>query len=475
MSMIGDYIHFHKDNYKKWGTSKVGRSISNINIQSIPLASYFNDSQIQQLIMESKYLEEEYNKMFYPSEGEVSEKTKIFKKNLEEIIQKKLNEEFGAAAGSFNSSTLSVDKNILYTKLNNAIRETKNRLGMAKIAKNNTANNLLKQVELMFNILNQQEFKNITEIQSRIEEVKSQLNNIKMNLLMEINTTGGNIKTANIEDVQTLGNIIQEFNRIPLLYKQNRIIFEWLAPFIEIQTTSIAKNELAKTMESLASQEIKITIDPEDKQKEKDINIDIENVNIKTISSNKNSSITIQYKDSEGKMQKRNIISKNIKTGSTEIQLLNQTSLYQLLTLSNTYNFANHYLNIITAAPGQTSSIAEILEANRLLKSSILNSIIENYNSINFLIINDYKKKKIFVYSVKLLLYMIDKSLLNGNNKYLNIINLEDDYTISNNYEDTVATRIGKVLINTKNKKINGIITPSMFNVYKNALIAGRP
>lgn len=476
MSALGNYIHFHKANYRTWGTNKTGKYTSSTNnkISMVPLASYFNQSEIQQLAREAKYLEDQYNKLFYPKYSP-SAKGAAFKKNLEQIIQKKLDKEFGSVAGTFNSQTLSVNRNELYTQLNNAIRETKERLGTAKISKNNTANNLLKQTELMYKILNQQEFQNIAEIQSKIEEAKCQLNNIKNRLLVEINEMGGNAKIQDVEDIETLSNIIQEFNRVPLLYKQNRAAFEWLAPFIKIQTTSIAKKDLAKTMKSLASSKVKVEIDPDNEQKEGDLDIEIDSeVNIKTFTSDNNSQIVINYKDSQAKMQERNIIAKNIKTGSTEIQFLNQTSLYQLLTLSNTYNFANHYLNIVTAAKGQTSSMEDILEANRLLKSSILSSAIENYNSVSFLVINDYKKRKIFVYSIKLLLYMIDEALLQGNNRYSNIITLKEDYTIPNDWEDTVAIRIGKVLTNTRNKKVSGTITPGMFNAYKNALMTGK-
>lgn len=479
MSALGDYVHFHKDNYRHWGTNKVGRRSepTSSKIQSVPLASYFNQSKIQELTAEAQYLENEYNKLFYPSIGETTAKSKTFKQNLEQIVQKKLDEEFGSVAGTFNAESLSVDRNELYAELDNAIRETRNRLGMAKISKNATANNLLRQVELMYNVLNQQEFKGIAQIQSRLEEAKGQLNNIKNNLLMEINAAGGNVRIENIQDIQTLESIIQEFNRIPLLYKQNRAVFEWIVPFIKIQTSTMARQELAKTMESLISNDVKVEIDTDELQGGKDINIDIDEINVKTLSTNNSSQITISYRDSQGVAQRKDVVTKNIKS-STRIQLLNKTSLYQLLTLSNTYNFANHYLNIVTAAPGQTSDESEILEANRLLKSSILNFAIENYdsnNNVSFLVINDYSKKHIFVYSVKLLLYLIDNSLLSGNNKYSNVINLEDDYTIPNNFADTVATRIGRVLTNVRNKKINGFISPGMLNAYKSALLKGSP
>ena len=187
MSALGDYVHFHKENYSTWGTNKVGRT-GDSNWDIIPLTSYFNNSEKESLLMEAKYLEEEYNKLFYPKEGEISSINNQFKKDLEEAVQKKLDKEFGSVAGSSNINTLSVDPNSLYTQLNNAIQETKNRIGRIQVDKNNTATTLLKQVESMYNILNQQEFKNIVEIQSKISEAKNKLNNIKNNLLVEITT-----------------------------------------------------------------------------------------------------------------------------------------------------------------------------------------------------------------------------------------------------------------------------------------------
>lgn len=472
MSAIGDYVHFHKRNYKIWGTSKVNRKVSSANIEAIPRGDYFNAAKIQSLAAEARFLEEQYNKLFYPSKNDINDNE--FKKQLEDIIQKKLDEEFGIVAGKFNADNLSVDNTELYLELNRAIQETKSRLGIAQVNKNTTVRNLLKQTELIYNILNQQEFKNIAEIQSRIEEAKGQLNNIKINLQNEIDTYGGTTKISNIQDVQTLENIIKEFNRVPALYKQNRAVFEWLVPFIQIHSASIAEEDLANTIKSLASDKIKVEIDP-NKVNRSDININVDNINISTSSSKKSNEILISYQDDQDLFQQKKVIARNIKS-STKIQLLNSTSLYKLLTLSNTYNFANHYLNIVASAPGQTSPESDILQANRLLKSSILSVAIEKYdsNNVSFLIINNYSKKKISVYSIKLLLYIIQDNLAYGNNKYSNVITLEDDYTISNDFQDTVGHRISNILKTTRDKRISGSINASMLNAYKGALSTGK-
>ncbi len=474
MSMIGDYVHFHKINYIKYGTNKVGRSSPDSNrMKSIPTISNMNKSEIQSLIKEANFLEEQYNKLFYPKRSEVNNKSKYFKKQLKNFIQKKLDEEFGSVAGSFNADNLSVDKTSLYTELSNAIRITKDRLGMAIISKNATASNLLRQTELMYNILNQQEFRSIVEIKSRIEDTKERLNNIKNNLLKEIELNGKSIKITNIEDIQSLQNIIQEFNRIPLLYKQNKIVFEWLVPFIKIQSATTARKQLASFMKTLISNNVSVTIDQEEEEEGKDVNIKYNDVNIETFSVDNSTKIVIEYKDSQQVTQQSNVIAKNIRS-KLQIQLLNKESLYSLLVLSNTYNFANHYLNIVASAEGQTSEESDILEANRILKGSILGATINNYSGINFLIMNDYSKRRIYVYSIKVLLYIIQESLLSGSNRYSNIINLENNYTIPNDFQDIVKHRIANIINTIKNKRISSTIDQTMFNAYKNSLIRGK-
>lgn len=474
MSALGNYIHYHKINYRIYGTNRIGQLGSSGGL-------FYYDPytiNIQQLMTEADYLEKQYNDLFYPSQDKINKKTKEFKNNLEKLIQKKLDKEFGLVAGTFNAETLSVDRNELYAELNRAIGTTKEKIGIAKVSKNATAQNLLKQIDLMYEILNQREFKNIQEIKGKIQSTKRKLTIIKNNLNAEIARAGSEtIKISDQDnDVQSLKNIIQQFNRTPLLYKQNKAVFEWLAPFIKLQGLSLTKKELARTMRSLASDKITVKIDPEEEQGIKDISFSIgSDVTINTLSNDKGSNILIEYMDTQGEFKETVIASKNITSG-TKIQLINKTSLYQILSLLNSYNFGNHYLNVITSAEGQTSKPHEILEANRILKQAILSLSIKEFDSNNnseFLIINDSKKRKIYVYSLKALVYLIQKSI-ETSNKYSNVINLSNDYTIKQKFEDTVKTRLSKVLQATKNKKIDGFISPSMLNSYLSLLRSGK-
>lgn len=472
MSALGNYIHYHKINYKLYGTNRVGQKSSPM---IVPHAETYEKNEINRLLIEAKVLEDEYNKIFYPSLNEINKKTKIFQSSLNKVIQNKLDKEFGLVAGTFNPKTLTVDSNELYSKLNYAINETKNRMGIAQINKQNTAQSLLKQADLLYDILEQQEFKDIVEIKGKIAKTKSQLKSISNRLQFLINETGGGyIKIDNNEDVESLKEIIQQFNRTPLLYKQNKALFEWIAPFIQLKTSDLAKKELRKAMKSLSSEHIKVKVDEE--RGISDINFNIsDNVNIGTFSSDNNTKIIINYTDNGNKLQSKNVITRNI-SPKTKITLLNQTSLYDLLQMSNLFNFGNHYLNIVTSAKGQKANLGEVYEANRILKSSIITSAIESYeknNNIEFLIINNGSKRKIYVYSIKILLYLVKMSFNGKDKKYSNIINLSDYYTIPQKFEPTVNQRIGNVLKTVRSKKISGSITPSMLSSYRNLLRTG--
>lgn len=470
MSALGNYVHYHKKNYRIYGTNRVGRTPSS---EILNISIYMKSTKINRLLDEARVLEEEYNKLFYPTLNQVNKKTLAFKKNLSKIIQDKLDKEFGLVAGTFNPSTLSVDNNVLYTKLDNAIRITREKVGTAQVNKQNTAKHLMRQAEMLYNILNQQEFKNITEIKGKIAKVKSQLKNIYNNLNSEVAAAGGkNIKIeGDNENVESLKKIIQEFNRIPLLYKQNKVVFEWLAPYIELDMSNLAKKELKEAMLELSSKDIKIELDKEVKKSINEIIIS-KNIKANIFSFENNTKIVIDYKDEDNTLLSENVVVKNIDP-KTKIVLLNQTSLYDLLLMTNEFNFANHYLNIVTSAPKQESSSSEIYEANMRLKQSIMTAAIANYNynnNVSFLIINDNKKRKINVYSLRVLLYIIQDSFYDKNNKYSNVISLKDDYTISHKFENTVAERIGNILKTIRSKKISGSITPGMLSAYKDLL-----
>lgn len=482
MSALGNYVHYHKANYHKWGINQINTSPSE---SWDAAASSFKEnlniaSEMQSLMEEAKALEKQYNDLFYPPEGVVSQNAKIFKEAMESAIQNKLDEEFGMLAGSFNSDNLTVDSNALYAELSKAISVTKERIGTVEIKKHTTAKQLLDQVNMMYSILEQNEFKDVAEAQSRLIEAKSQLSIIRENIQAEIKRgSGRNIAIRNLaNDIESLSEIIKEFNRIPVLTNQNGAVFEWILPFIKFQNSAIGKEALSKEMHSLASGgsilgDVIVTVEIPDLEDNKLTDVDIisNNIKIKTFSTRSKTDVMIEYVDSIGDLQTKAVSAKNMK--KNHVKLVSDTSLYRVLTLSNSYNFATHYLNIVTAADGQNSSRELILEANHLIKGLTLKLAAEGYdttNSAELLIVNNYSERHIYVYNLKALVYLIQDAIINQG-KYSNIINISDSYTIDQSFnKESKEKRILNVIRSTQSTKITVNLNENMLNSYLSLL-----
>lgn len=480
MSMIGDYVHFHKQNYKEWGINQKGTTPS--ETWSDAAASFKEGmniaTQIRGLMQEAQALEKQYNELFYPDKNKVTEQTANFKSAMEAVVQKKLDEEFGLMAGRFNSSNLTVDSTELYEQLREAINSTRERIGTVEIKKIQTAQQLLNQVNLMYDILNDNQLKNVKAAQNKISQAKNQLKMIENNLQAQIDAAGGgSIKIRNTtKDAQTLNAIIQEFNRIPLLYNQNGLLFEWILPFIQFQTATLAKEELAKAMEELASNskvilgDSLITVQSPDLGNAKltDVDITTNNIKMKTFTTRSKTDVVITYTNNQKQLQKKNVSAKNI--SNPHVKLVNNTSLYRILTLSNSYNFATHYLNVVTSAKGQRSTRSQIMQANRLMKALILKLGAEGYdtnNSAELLIVNNNTEGHIYVYNLKALVYIIQDTILKNKGQYSNIVDMDDSFTINQTFDEKSADkRIVKVIQSTQNVKLTAALNASMLNSY---------
>lgn len=480
MSMIGDYVHFHKQNYKEWGINQKGTTPS--ETWSDAAASFKEGiniaTQIRGLMQEAQALEKQYNELFYPDKNKVTEQTANFKSAMEAVVQKKLDKEFGLMAGRFNSSNLTVDSTELYEQLREAINSTRERIGTAEIKKIQTAQQLLNQVNLMYDILNDNQLKNVKAAQNKISQAKNQLKMIENNLQAQIDAAGGSsIKISNTtKDAQTLNAIIQEFNRTPLLYNQNGLLFEWILPFIQFQTAALAKEELAKAMEELASDskvilgDSLITVQSPDLENAKltDVDITTNNIKMKTFTTRSKTDVIITYTDNQKQLQKKNVSAKNI--SNPHVKLVNNTSLYRILTLSNSYNFATHYLNVVTSAKGQRSTRSQIMQANRLMKALILKLGAEGYdanNSAELLIVNNNTEGRIYVYNLKALIYIIQDTILKNKGQYSNIVDMDDSFTINQTFDEKSADkRIVKVIQSTQNVKLTAALNASMLNSY---------
>ncbi|AXF52484.1 MAG: hypothetical protein [Caudoviricetes sp.] len=479
-SAIGNYVHYHKNNYESWGINQRNTVPSeNWNVAASEFKNKLLEiNDINKLIRETSELEQKYNDFFYPS-NKSNKEIKNFREAIKKVIQERLNEQFGLAAGSFNFSDLTVKETELNRKLSDAIRKTKESIGEVELRTVKTANDLLERVQLLYRILESNEFKNIKQAKTRINQAKRELGTIENTLINQINNNRGKKLKINkkSDEIETVKGFIKEFNRVGSIGNQNGIIFEWLLPFIQFQSSTLAKEELRKSLMELTNNksvqlgDTKITIDIPDLQNNKltDIDIITNNIKMKTFSTTSKTDVVISYTDSDNQLKEKAVSAKNMY--NLEAHLVNKTSLYNILLLSNSYNFATHYLNVVTVAQGERSGPERIIEANRLLKGLILKFAAEGYDSNNsseLLIVNHQSSKHIYVYNIKVLIYLIQNNIVNNNGKYANaVVDFRDDFTIPQTFDkDSKDKRILKVIQSTMRNKIDVKLNTDMLESY---------
>lgn len=479
MSAIGDYVHFYQKNYISHGINSIH---DNPSEQWNDAVNAFKNelnvsNEVSVLMQQALFLEKQYNNLFY---GNNNFKNNDFLEALKTFVQDKLNEKFGSMAGKFNVTNLSVDRTELYTKLKQAIDATRQKIGKINLDKNMTLNNFMSKIDQIQLLLQQNQFKNIIEIQPRLNQAKMELNTISQTISQMIQQAGGNYKiNSNDNSVLKVTNIIQEFNRVPLLYNQSGDLFEWVLPFIQLQGSNLAKQAMVEKMKELSKESVQgdtyIKIEMPDLLDNSLIDEDIimDRININTISTRSKTDVIISYFDSNHQLQTRNVSAKSI-TGK-QIKLAQETTLYRILLLSHNYRFATHYLNIISGSSrgGQANS-TQIYQANRLIKGLVLKLGAQGYdlnNPSELLIVNDRKNAHIYVYNLKALIYLIQKAMVNQG-KYTNLIKgLSDNYMINQQYEaEGPSTRILNIIRETQNVKITAKLNNSALNQYLNLL-----
>lgn len=473
MSALGDYIHFHQKNYLSHGINRVSESPSESWSEAVSaFKQQLNISnEMFSLINESKFLEKQYNDLFYGSQ-----KTSNFSLALQSFVQKKLDQEFGLMAGRFNSNNLSVDKTELYGELKKAIDTARKKIGRINLDKDITLQTFMNKINQIQLLLEQEQFKDIKEVQVKLNQSKKEVNEIAKKVSEMINQSGGKVKLdANDKNIEKISQIIQEFNRTPLLQNQSGNVLEWILPFIKLQSSNLAKQALVQEMEKLSKEsvrgDVQIKVEMPDLLDNQltDENILMDDIKINTVSVRSKTDVIIEYFDKKNNLQKKNVSAKSISGKS--IKIVEQTTLYRILLLSQNYRFATHYLNVITgSSKGGWGNITQIYQANRLIKGLAFKLGAQGYdlnNSSQLLIVNNKKQSYIYVYNLKVLIYLIQKAMVEQG-KYTNLIsNLSDSYKINQSFQkDGPETRILKIIRETQNVKITAKLTGSGLNQY---------
>ena len=478
-SAITEYIHFYQKNYNEWGINRVG------TIKSDSLVASFNQvrnqirdiSELKSLLIEAKQIEEDYNDLFFPKTSTE------FSQLLAELAQETLQEQFGQRAGKINNSNFNVQQsgNIM-EEYRKKIIEVQKKIKLQTLKQNASTAQMLNRIEKLNDIL--LNFENDTKlntsfIKNKIINAKSELKNIKEHLLQN---TDSNIKNKISIDIQTINKLIQQFNRSFTWYNQRGDLFEWLLPLIQFKSTKLTGEKLKSAMKSvigtgnLGSGTTSISfpdfLNMTNEQLSK--SIESEKLKMQIIDVRNKTDVIIQYAIGNGKYKNLAVSAKSIT--NPHIKLVEATSLYRILIFSQNYDFIKHYLNIISySTKGGKASEDEIVKANRLTKGLVMQLATQGFdlnNPSELLIVHDVKKRKINVYNIKALIYLIKKEIIEGEkNKYSKLIkmndnNFNDNFTIKQQFQSTVEQRLKKLLFEINSKKITAHIYGTQLKDY---------
>ena len=458
MSAITEYVHYNQINYDNWGINRVGTTKSETMISSFNQIRnrITNIQEIIPLIAQAKQLQNDYNNLFFP------QKETDFSKLLAQVAQQTLYEQFGAAAGKINIQNFNVQSNNVASEYKKKIKEVRKKIDVANLQKDATVKQILNQINKLDQVLlNLDDNKSSLILKNRLNNAKIQLNKIKQKLSQESGLKNQNLS----EDITTINKFIQQFNRSFTWYNQRGDLFEWLLPLIQLRSTNLVGDQLKKAMKNLVGSNnegaSKITIEFPDflnmTSEQLSTSIDTKNFKMQIADVRSKTDVTIQYSTSNNQYKDIAISAKSV-TGR-HVKLVDETSLYRVLVFSENYDFIKHYLNIISwSKKGGKASSDQIIQANRLVKGLIMQLGAQGFdlnNPSELLIMHNVKEKKIHVYNIKALVYIIQKEIINGNSKYNNLIKsskFNDNFTIEQQFQDTVEQRLNNVF-----NKINDI------------------
>lgn len=475
MSAITEYVHYYQSNYDEWGINRIN-TIKSSSLQDSftqmknRLAGEQSLSELQFLLMEAKELQKDYNNLFFP------QKETDFSRILSEVAQETLEEQFGAAAGRFNSSSLNVERTAASSQYKNKIKAVKQKIQIANLKETASTNQILSRIQQLADVLlNLQDVKNGTLLRNRIEIAKNQLNQIERKIRTE-----NNLQTLDFSaDIQTINKLIQEFNRSFTWYNQRGDLFEWLLPLIQLKSTSLAGSELKNAMKQLIGTgnvgDTTISIEFPDflnmSEENLSTSIDSKKFKMKVADVRSKTDVIINYATGNNQYKQIPISAKSV-TGKS-VKLVDSTSLYRILIFSENYDFIKHYLNIISwSSKGGQAPNSQILEANRLVKGLIIQLGAQGFdlnNPSQLLIMHSVKEKKIHVYNIKALVYLIQSQIMNANSKYNNIIQsseFSDNFSIQQPFQSTVEERLNYLFNKINNVKITAHIRGTQLNDY---------
>lgn len=468
MAQIGNYIHYHTENYKRFGTTQDGPS--NYSDASGSLNKQINNMKSLAKQLHKKYrngkmieLERFMNSIFYPQSGggrspteeqQFQQMRAYVDAEFEKMFNGfKVNWEQGLSVYTSGTKSVSMGTQVgSLTKIRNQLDSALQRVSGAKtIAKIEAAQRSIDQA--------------LAELQS-------------MNVTNPRVTIGKNLKdSTNL--IETVNSALRAtmYNNAAVGY-----VFELaLATFsgqVSDKAGQISADLVNEAMQGAARSNPLISIQEIDKT------FFDEELFGGLINRNAQSNLGVWQRTPDGtgfqftaptqdKLdvalsfdgEMYNITAKNYANIlARDIHIVSGTPLLSML-LGNDPNFVNHYLNITASVPGDTSHMTlahEAMKLTILLRSLTGIGSSAAGSTADVLVVNDRASKHIYIRSIGELVSQIAMRLDQIDN-YMKIhglgsdgsLNIKNDFVGAGLSDEDARIRITKLLANLQNKKIS--------------------
>lgn len=469
MAKIGDYIHYHVQNYRE-----LGLAYNEAEKDSSNVAYNFVDKRQQIVKNIEKYpkrkallkLEEDINKLFGNSKDKnLSENEEKNIKLIWEKAEQRLAKEYNTALEKINRETGDIEK-IKTSDIQQAIDGSISKISIKKDQKTVEIATLNKRLQSLEHLLNTGVFgvKKQQELQDSLNSIYADILAAQEIIMKDENfkdiseVESINLKNGGESIVKQINNMISTYVKVPDLNLQKGSLFEFLLAYVQ----GIGKKNLQDSFLETFNKSVKggdrveVLLDPSFFSDDIDFSsLSKKNVEIgsKTYLSlgTSQQKIDVEINSKNRNVKPLKISAKNVNLFSGyDVHLVEATPLLTLIQNENV-NFVNHYLNVIAEHSGDSEKddLSQIKSAHETMKVLLLYKALSGdvlgRDAANVFVYNNNKTGQVKVVDISEMVKGAIKdtnnfSVTSGGND-LSIIRFSNQFVKSESFKDMSAAR----------------------------------
>lgn len=491
MSKIGNYVHYHIENYHKYGLSYNGKDGNDSN------AFYeYQDKKTQilnsiQKYKDQKYLEtfeKEINKLF----GNLNDKnlSETESKNIDFIwkrVEERLSEDFNTSLTKINTSTGDIEK-INNAEIQKSIEASIDTIKTKKTDSNIFLSTLIKRIRGIEYLLNNNIFGQTTqeELRTKLNEIYKEIADLSEYTINDLKLKGFsdaelkdlkiNLKSAK-PTIDQINQLIKDYVKVPDINLQRGTLFEFLLAYVP----GIAKTDLQQTFKDFeksvkGGERLDVLLDPSffddyidfSALSNKEVKIGNKTYLSLGLSQQK---IDVEIRKDDEFVEPLKISAKNVNLFSgKDVHIVSESPLLVLIQNEDP-NFINHYLNVTAAHPKDDSKndASQIAAAHETMKILLLykglSGDLIGREAANIFVYNNNKteqSKVVDIYTlVKEAVKDIDNSFsVTANENDLSNIRYENDWIYAEDFLNGSHARINNLIFTLHQQKVNVALKP---------------